>query len=78
MWLKQQGRQLSTRSRTVIGQLTLVTGIALTMTTRHWGSAIPDFAEGLMVGIAAALIGVSIVFNLSVLPRVRQRFGLKD
>lgn len=78
MLLKKYGKQLSGRTRLVIGQLTLTTGILITLITRHWGDAIPDFPEGVLVGISAALIGLSIVFNLSTLPRVKERFNLED
>lgn len=78
MLLKKYGKQLSGKTRLVIGQMTLTTGILITLITRHWSDAIPDVPEGFLVGMSAVLLGVSIVFNLSTLPRVKQRFNLDD
>lgn len=67
---------ISPRQRIGIGQLCLAAGIVLSRLSSHLGesaatgSAEPgfsavDFGSGLMIGFGGALIGVSIVFNLS-------------
>ena len=78
MYLKRHGKRLSTRTRLAIGQLSFAVGMTGIMLNRFYLSGIADFTQGLIHGFCGALIGISIVFNLSTLPRVRKRFNLAD
>ncbi len=76
MLLRKMGYRCSSRMRLVMGQITLVLGIAGVMLNRYALTERSDFADGFVMGLSGAFIGLSVVFNMSLLPRVKALFNL--
>jgi len=76
MLLRKMGYRCSSKVRIVIGQFALIAGITGIMLNRYALMDTSDFMDGFMMGISGAFIGISVVFNLSMLPKVKERFNL--
>jgi len=74
--LRKYGKHLGSKLRLVIGQIALLLGISGAMIMFQFGKMLPAFIRGICIGFCAALFGISLVFNLSTLPLVKEKFGL--
>lgn len=77
MLLRKPGYRCSSKIRLVIGQFAFVIGMLGFLLNRYGLTDTSNFMDGFMMGVSGIFIGVSVVFNLSVLPRVKARFDLE-
>lgn len=70
MLLRRKLKTMTSRQLINTGMTCLWTGVMMVAVNDRW-TATPDLVDGLIYGLSAALIGMSIVFNIQGLHRRR-------